>query len=753
MYENFFGFKERPFQLVPNPAYLFLSRSHEEVLAHLTYAVSQGDGFVEITGEVGTGKTTLCRVFLDSLEENAEAAYIFNPMLDAIQLLQTINEEFGIDAGSESAKDLIDRLNRFLMERKRQGRQVLLLIDEAQNLNRDVLEQLRLLSNLETNTSKLLQIILVGQPELRDLLDSHDLRQLRQRITLSCHLRPLTLSETRDYIRHRLQIAAQRPALKFSRNAFRAVFRYSRGVPRLINIICDRALLTAYGLHQRRITGRITAAAIQEISSSARSGASRGWRRWVVWGAAAAGIILAAAVHFNGQLGLPETLRHVVSGSPAPEGAPRQDALRRDAVPSRPSEPVGEALPKDRFEPAALTEMPAASNTTTPPLQDNTTPAPAMPSPEMETADMDAPPPAAPAGTPAAPPTKTPVTAAVQAPLQAEAAPAAPLDTPAPAEVSTPPASASAPAETPVTAAAPTEAAPAAPLDTPAPAEVSTPPASASAPAETPVTAAVPTTPLDTPAPAEASTPSASASDPAETPVTAAAPVQALADALETMDRPGSRRRAFEASLGRWQSNAASINPAVDRIDDPKLFFQLAAAGEGYDVYAARQDSSLALIRRLNLPVILEFQPSTDAGAAFLTLVRIQENGQLTLLDGRQRITGSWDGLRPHWTGRSYVLWRNLRGLVGIIPLNAPQASIITLKMMLQDIGYADIDLSPRFDPRTRNAVEDLQARHGLPVDGYVGPLTMIALYNDMDLPEIPRLQESGPESRKAALP
>jgi general secretion pathway protein A len=178
MYQNFFGFKERPFQLVPNPAYLFLSPSHEEALAHLTYATSQGDGFVVVTGEVGTGKTTLCRAFIESLDDQTEVAYIFNPKLTAIELLQTICDEFGIQTSADTTKAIIDAFNAFLMEKKSQGLQVLLIIDEAQNLNHDVLEQVRLLSNIETNTEKLLQIILVGQPEMADLLDSYELRQL-----------------------------------------------------------------------------------------------------------------------------------------------------------------------------------------------------------------------------------------------------------------------------------------------------------------------------------------------------------------------------------------------------------------------------------------------------------------------------------------------------------------------------------------------------------------------------------------------
>ncbi|MDH4320790.1 MAG: AAA family ATPase, partial [Desulfobulbaceae bacterium] len=278
MYNTFFGLKEKPFKLVPNPAYLFLSKSHEEALAHLTYAVSQGDGFVEITGEVGTGKTTLCRSFLENLDASVVAAYIFNPKLDAVQLLKAINDEFGIDSTPHTVKELIDVLNAFLMECKGAGKKVLLLVDEAQNLGKDVLEQLRLLSNLETTRDKLLQIILVGQPELAEMLASHELRQLGQRITLSCRLSALTLTETEEYVLHRIAVAALRPGLKFDQAAIRRIHRYAAGVPRLINIAADRALLIAYGLNSHVITEEIVKSAIAELAGADR----RGRLSWMV---------------------------------------------------------------------------------------------------------------------------------------------------------------------------------------------------------------------------------------------------------------------------------------------------------------------------------------------------------------------------------------------------------------------------------------------------------------------------------------
>jgi general secretion pathway protein A len=266
MYNNFFGFREGPFQLVPNPAYLFLSKSHEEAMANLNYAIYQGEGFVEITGEVGTGKTTLCRAFLEKIEKETEAAYIFNPKLDSIQLLKAINDEFGIKSDQNSIKELIDTLNAFLMEKKASGKNVILIIDEAQNLSYEVLEQLRLLSNLETNQSKLLQIIMVGQPELKDMLDSHELRQLGQRINVSSHLFPLTAKETIEYIQHRIHIASRQPGTKFTRFAFYYIYKFSRGIPRLINIVCDRSLLTAYSLDQHKISAGIVRSSIKELA-------------------------------------------------------------------------------------------------------------------------------------------------------------------------------------------------------------------------------------------------------------------------------------------------------------------------------------------------------------------------------------------------------------------------------------------------------------------------------------------------------
>ncbi len=299
MYNTYFGFREKPFKLVPNPDFLYLSKNHEIALAHLSYAVSQGDGFVVITGEVGTGKTTLCRIFLERLEEGIESAYIFNPRLDSVQLLTTICNEFGIRTNSNNLKQLLDVINGYLIMKNKAGRKVILLIDEAQNLSIENLEMVRMLSNLETTRNKLLQIILVGQPELGEMLDSYELRQLAQRISLSAHLTPLTNAETAGYIEHRILIAAQRQLDLFTPRACRLIHKFSSGIPRKINIAADRALLTAYSLNRAKVTAGVAKIAIEELMSSRTptpAGNSARTRRTMLWAVVTCSLFLMVAV-------------------------------------------------------------------------------------------------------------------------------------------------------------------------------------------------------------------------------------------------------------------------------------------------------------------------------------------------------------------------------------------------------------------------------------------------------------------------
>jgi general secretion pathway protein A len=267
MYLAFFGIAEKPFAITPDPRYLYLGRHHADALAHLVYGINDAGGFIQLTGEVGTGKTTTIRSLLARAPKNAEIALIINPRLSPLDFLQTICEELGIgvaEGGEDSAKDLVDQLNHYLLRAHAAGRRVVLIVDEAQNLSVEVLEQVRLLTNLETESQKLLQIILIGQPELRELLGRNDLRQLAQRVTARFHLQPLEREETASYVRHRMRIAGATSEI-FSSSALREIHRLSGGVPRVINIICDRALLGAYTEDHHHINGALVRRAASEV--------------------------------------------------------------------------------------------------------------------------------------------------------------------------------------------------------------------------------------------------------------------------------------------------------------------------------------------------------------------------------------------------------------------------------------------------------------------------------------------------------
>jgi general secretion pathway protein A len=565
MYKNFFGFKERPFKLVPNPAYLFLSRSHEEAMAHLTYAMKQGDGFVEITGEVGTGKTTICRAFLESLDENTEAAYIFNPKLDSIQLIKAVNDEFGISSDADNIKDLIDTLNSFLIEKRAEGKNVILLIDEAQGLNKEVLEQLRLLSNLETTNHKLLQIILVGQPELGEKLDSSDLRQLSQRISLSCRLIPLNYRETKEYIQHRINIASQKPGVKFTRAAYRYIYKYSRGIPRSINIVCGRALLTAFGLDQQRISGKIIRTSIKEL-------AGRGdMKRYGLWDGKKA-ILLFSVLCLS--------LFMILFYRPGFLNVNEIFNLQENKKP-------------DISQPEHLVLNPA---------------------PDLK-------------------PTRRQAVKDLGYFVE---------------------------------------------------------------------------------------------------------PVRDLGVFLGEKNKRSSRPMALKVALDLWNTEY-EIKPYLNGIDNDLDFFRLVAKQNGLLIRRIKGD--LNLVKKLNLPAVLPLYLPEDLSPVYLTLIKI-EGEKVTLRSevGDNAIKVEQNILASYWSGVAYIPWKNFLSLTGTIPLNSSKDTIITLKILMHDIGFNNIEINPFYDESTKHAVKEIQKKHGIQVDGVVGSTTKIVLYNEKNDFKIPHI-------------
>ncbi len=573
MYEAFFGFNDRPFKLVPDPAYFFLGPSHEEALAHLEFAVRQGEGFTLITGEVGTGKTTLCRRFLENLGDDTEVAYIFNPVLGVVELLQAINEEYGIAFDADLPRDLINRLNAFLLEMKARNRRVVLLIDEAQNLSPDVLEQLRLLSNLETTRSKLLQIILVGQPELNDLLASRKLRQLGQRISLNCCLLPLTRPETEKYIAYRVSVASNRAERVFTPGAVREIYRFSRGIPRLINTICDRALLAAFSRNETHVSRRVARLAAKELRNH------RAGRRAVLplrfrWPWALVAVCLIAGLGFW-------------------------------------------AVPK------MFTANPFSG-------------AVAAPKKEPVTQPVEMPPPAG------------KKESALTIPLEGPAKPPSDLKT-------------------------------------------------AALPAHGGATAGFKQW-LTVPGPEEP------------------------------------RRDAIAAVLGLWRQDVNIPAAADDSLNDWDFFRQVAGAN-GLKVYRIRGNPALAA--KINLPAIMVF----DVGHATRYLVLTEwEKENLTLTSGDRETTVSVrDLLQTGWRW-ACVFWKDFEGLYGTIPGDASAETILTLKKLLRQMGFSGVALTADYDDVTKRIVKKIQVRGGIPVDGLVGPVTKMIIYNDLKLYQVPSI-------------
>jgi general secretion pathway protein A len=282
MYTKFYGLKEQPFEITPNPSFLYLSENHREALAHLTYAVKGRKGFTVITGEVGTGKTTLIQALLSKLNGSAKTAYVFNPNLGTTDFLHYICEDFGLNVKKGTKGQYLSQLHNFLMGCHSRNENVVLIIDEAQGLGPELLEEVRLLTNLETPRSKLLQVILMGQPELNDILNQRQFRQLKQRVSLRYNMRPLNKEEMNEYIKRRLRLAGASDPHFFTPKALNKIYRYSNGIPRLVNIVCDNALLTGYATDQAIIGDRIIREVTRNLDGLDIQGRRR-FTRWMKW--------------------------------------------------------------------------------------------------------------------------------------------------------------------------------------------------------------------------------------------------------------------------------------------------------------------------------------------------------------------------------------------------------------------------------------------------------------------------------------
>lgn len=381
MYTSFFGLNEKPFSITPDPRYLFMSERHTEALAHLIYGVRESGGFIQLTGEVGTGKTTLARSLLQQVPDTADVAVILNPQLSRNEFLSAICEELGVPLpeSANSLKTLTNALNAYLLRNYGRGRRTILIVDEAQNLRVDVLEQVRLLTNLETTKQKLLQIILIGQPELRDILSRNDMRQLAQRITGRYHLEPLSREETITYIDHRLKVAGAMAPI-FSDAAKRELYRLSKGVPRMVNVIADRAMLGAFTREMHQVTPQILRVAASEVLDQ-RARTLSPWYRWGLIGGSIAALAAVAFIiswiwaawpglgpRLAASMGMdsgpepkPEKIvvtrvnKRVTIGKPPPE-INMPDAIANDELVD------GEPIPDDRLESALAQNANLTSN-------------------------------------------------------------------------------------------------------------------------------------------------------------------------------------------------------------------------------------------------------------------------------------------------------------------------------------------------------------------------------------------------------
>ncbi|MGD9233906.1 MAG: AAA family ATPase, partial [Desulfobacterales bacterium] len=587
------------------------------------------------------------RAFLELLDNDTKVAYIFNPTFDSLELLKAINDEFGIPSDADNAKDLIDTLNAFLIEQKIQGKNTVLLIDEAQNLTNEVLELLRLLSNLETTKHKLLHIILVGQPELKEKLDSHELRQLRQRISLSCRLMPLSFKDVRNYIQHRIHVASGKPGIQFAEDAYRSIYNYSKGIPRLINIVCDRALLTAFGLDQKEITQKIVRASIKELTHRSDNKNRFKKRKNSILFISILSLIISLIIYYHPELFMANT----ISNSPETK---KLDTLHSNSA-KKPVQAVT-VSESDKVVPTATASESKKSG-------------PAV------TTDVN----------------KEPV----QVVNVSESKKVVPAAT-----------------------------------------------ASESKKPEPAVTADVKKEPVQVVNVSESKKVEVQKVKTLEAvaePFTE--PVWDLGNLLKTMSRFSSRHMAIKVTLNLWNIEP-EIKPNLDTIDDDLGFFRLVSKEN--NLLVRRITGNLNAIKKLNLPAVLAVHLNKDTPPVYLALIKI-DSRKVMLRGGKQDISIELSPveLESYWSGVAYIPWKNFLSLKGTIPINCPKDSIITLKMLLRDIGFKEIEINPFYDDKTQQAVKEIQKKYGLHIDGTVGSTTKIALYNEKNVFKQPHIVDA----------
>ncbi len=540
MYLDFYGFREKPFNLTPDPRFVFLSKIHREAFAHLLYGINNRVGFICLTGEVGSGKTTVLRALLSQLTpESYRTALIFNPCLSAPELLQHINREFGIPSSPEDGSSPLGTLNFFLLQQNTEGRTVVLVIDEAQNLDAPVLEQIRLISNLETEKEKLVQIVLSGQPELIEILQRKEMRQLSQRISVRYHLEPMDLQETVGYIHHRLITAGGRDGV-FSPRALKRIFKYSKGLPRLINAACDRALLTAYARDRGKINSRIAKEAIRDVKKNSAP-SNRRWRLALIPGLIALGIIFGVVGSSNWH----QILSRFYSSVPS---LPKEEQIKQ-----------------------------------TPPLTEENL-------------------------------------------------------------------------------------------------------------------------------------------------------SRALASELGRMSESESARKAFNNLAGLW--NVAPVPEGVDL----KGLNALDRAARERNLHLHRFSGNLGALLRIGYPAMLELSLQPMSEKRFLSLTGVQ-NGELFIapsIAGRNSV--SFSDLERHWSGQSFILWKDPLNLAASLSSGSRGEPVKRLQALLKEIGSLSGPARGVYDSATAAAVREFQSSKGIESDGIVGDQTLMLLYRLSDHFEVPRL-------------